>query len=273
MSLAVAFGQAASLQVSPHLVALPRLGASLRRVTPRSIRKRMSSPATGAIVLSVAKPVESKDKLGAAKADEELSPERAEERALCIKAQGGDKKALAKLLRKHGPMLYRSVLLPRLGSDAAAQDALADTYMRVVQRFHQFEWRGCGVYPWLRVIAMRIALDMLRARKRETLFEPADLSRALESAEQDEREGIDEQLCQKHDRQQARARVESALEAINQRYAKAIRLRVLQDRPREECAAELGVTVPTFDVVLHRALKAMKKAVTAQSPALAGGAL
>ena len=79
-------------------------------------------------------------------------------------------------------------------------------------------------------------------------------------------EGIDEQLCQKHDRQQARARVESALEAINQRYAKAIRLRVLQDRPREECAAELGVTVPTFDVVLHRALKAMKKAVTAQSP-------
>ena len=80
----------------------------------------------------------------------------------------------------YGPILYRSVLLPRLGAEAIAQDALAETYARVVERFHQFEWQGFGVYPWLRVIAMRIALDMLRARKRETLFDPDDLARELE---------------------------------------------------------------------------------------------
>ena len=193
--------------------------------------------------------------------DDARAKERAEERGLCERAQDGDKKALATLLRKYGPILFRSVLLPRLGSEAAAQDALADTYMRVVERFDQFEWRGCGVYPWLRVIAMRIALDVLRARKRETLFEPNDLCRAVETAEADLRDGIDVQLCEKRDREAASAKLEDALGRINQRYAKAIRLRVLQEQSREQAAEALGVTVPTFDVVLHRALTALKKAV------------
>jgi len=157
-------------------------------------------------------------------------------------------------------------LLPRLGSEAAAQDALADTYMRVLERFHQFEWRGCGVYPWLRVVAMRIALDALRSRKRETLFEPADLTRAVDDAERDWHDGVDVKLCEKRDRQAARDKLDSALSSINQRYADAIRLRVLEEKSREEAAEALGVTVPTFDVVLHRAMTALKKAIASLEP-------
>ena len=40
-----------------------------------------------------------------------------------------------------------------------------------------------------------------------------------------------------------------------------IRQRILDERPREEVAAALGVSVATFDVVLHRALGALKKAL------------
>ena len=54
------------------------------------------------------------------------------ERLLCERAAQGDRLALGQLLRKYGPALYRAVLLPRLGSDAAAQDALAETYARVI---------------------------------------------------------------------------------------------------------------------------------------------
>lgn len=199
-----------------------------------------------------------------AKIDEERDKDRQEERKLCERAKEGDKRALATLLRKHGPTLFRTVLLPRLGSEAAAQDALADTYMRVLERFDQFEWRGCGIYPWLRVIAMRIALDALRGRKRETLFEPADLTRAVESAERDLDAGIDEQLCEKRDKAAAREKLDRALATINKRYATAIRLRVLEEKSREEAAEALGVTVPTFDVVLHRALASLKKTIRAQ---------
>ncbi|MEM6786580.1 MAG: RNA polymerase sigma factor [Myxococcota bacterium] len=197
-----------------------------------------------------------------AAAEAERAADRERERVLCVKAKGGDKQALATMLRRYGPILYRSVLLPRLGSEAAAQDALADTYVRVVERFHQFEWRGCGVYPWLRVVAMRIALDQLRRRKRETLFEPEDLTRAVERAERDlDVPDLDVALCEKRDRAEARRKLDEALASINARYARAITLRVLEEKTREEAAAALEVTVSTFDVVLHRALTALKKSI------------
>ncbi|MCC6524787.1 MAG: sigma-70 family RNA polymerase sigma factor [Polyangiaceae bacterium] len=210
----------------------------------------VSGPATRSIVPAVSAPPK----------DREV--EREEERLLCARAQGGDKAALGQLLRRHGPTLYRTVLLPRLGGEAAAQDALADTYVRVMERFAQFEWRGCGVYPWLRVIAMRIALDMLRARRRESLFEPADLSRAVDDAERDLDQGLDAELCERRDLEASRQRLDKALATINQRYALAIRLRILEERSREAAAEALGVSVPTFDVVLHRALAALKRAIS-----------
>jgi RNA polymerase sigma-70 factor (ECF subfamily) len=158
------------------------------------------------------------------------------------------------------------VLLPRLGSEAAAQDALGETYARVVERFHQFQWQNAGVYPWLRVVALRIALDILRARKRETLFEPDDLEREIDSAERDPALTGEAELSDKRDLAEARARVEAALARLNPRYAAAIRLRVLEERSREEVAAALGVTVATFDVVLHRALGSLKKTLAAGAP-------
>lgn len=188
-------------------------------------------------------------------------PDLEAERELCVSAQGGDRVALGKLLRKYGPILYRSVLLPRLGSEAIAQDALAETYARVVERFGQFQWQSCGIYPWLRVIALRIALDSLRSRRRETLFDPDDMQREIDASEKDLSAHGEAELSEKRDLADARARVDAALRKVNPRYAEAIRLRVLEERPREDVARALGVSVATFDVVLHRALTALKKAL------------
>lgn len=192
-----------------------------------------------------------------------VRPDLDVEQALCAKARAGDRAALGQLLRKHGPVLYRSVLLPRLGSQAIAEDALAEVYARVVERFHQFQWQSAGIYPWLRVIALRIALDILRSRKRETLYEPDDLQREIDLAEKEPSRTGDVELCEKRDLADARSRVEAALAKLNPRYAEAIRLRVLEEKTREEVAAKLGVSVATFDVVLHRAMKALKQALGA----------
>lgn len=187
--------------------------------------------------------------------------EPAAEKELCERAKSGDRAALGKILRTYGPVLYRAVLLPRLGSDAVAQDALAETYARVVERFDQYEWQDCGVYPWLRVVAMRIALDILRAKKRETLFEPDDLAREIEKSDRATSASLDVEVLEARDLEAARAKVEAALKTLNPRYERAIRMRVLEERPREEVARELEVSVSTFDVVLHRALTALKKAI------------
>ena len=187
----------------------------------------------------------------------------AEER-LCARAREGDRAALGSLLRAHGPRLYRSVLLPRLGNPAAAEEALSITYVKVVERFHQFTWQEVGIYPWLRVIALRVALDQLRARKRELLFMPQDLEREIEDAKQDDR---DTEAIERHDLAVARQRVERILGRIHPRYSLAIRRRVLEERSREEAARELDVSVSTFDVVLHRAMAALRKALAAEGEA------
>ncbi len=192
-----------------------------------------------------------------------------DERGLCERARGGDRVALGQILRTYGPILYRAVLLPRLGSEAAAQDALADTYTRVVERFDRFEWQDCGVYPWLRVVAMRIALDQLRRRRRETLFDPEDLEREIEGSQALSGDSLDVRVLEARDLETARSRVEASLARIHPRYARAIRLRVLEERTRDEVAAELGVTTATFDVVLHRALTALKKAIASDGEATA----
>jgi len=183
------------------------------------------------------------------------------ERQLCERARAGDRAALGAILRRYGPRLYRAVLLPRLGNTAAAEEALSTTYIKVVERFAQFNWQNVGVYPWLRVVALRVALDQLRARKREVLFEPGDIEREIDASEREPREA---DLLERHDLAAAKGRVERLLRQINPRYALAIRLRVLEERSREEAARELEVSVSTFDVVLHRAMAALRKALAAE---------
>jgi len=184
------------------------------------------------------------------------SAELAAEQALCERARGGDRAALGQLLHSHGPRLFRAVLLPRLGSKAAAEEAMSVTYLKVVERFDQFTWQSVGVYPWLRIVALRVALDQLRRRKRETLFQPEDLEREIDQSERDARDAV---ASEAHDLAVAKQRVVELVGRLHPRYARALTLRVLEERPREECAAALEVSTATFDVVLHRAVAALKK--------------
>jgi RNA polymerase sigma-70 factor (ECF subfamily) len=183
------------------------------------------------------------------------------ERRLVERGHAGDRGAIGELLAAHGPALYRSVLLPRLGSEAAARDALSEVYARVVERFDRFTWQNVGFWPWLRTVALRVALDQLRARKRLVLWAEEDVAREVDAAQTVT--PVDQKLGEHRDRQAARAKVEEALSRIHPRYARAIRLRVLEERPRDEVARELEVTPATFDVVLHRAMQALRKALGA----------
>ena len=185
------------------------------------------------------------------------------ERRLVERAQAGDRRALGELLSRHGPALYRGVLLPRLGSEAAAQDALSEVYARVIERIGSFAWQGVGFWPWLRVVAMRVALDQLRSNRKLVLYSARDMAQEVEEA--DDATPVDQALSNHRDRQAARRRVEEALTRIHPRYAQAIRLRVLDDQPREQAALALGVTAATFDVVLHRAMQALRKALAREA--------
>lgn len=186
------------------------------------------------------------------------APIAPDERDLCEQAVSGSRSALGQLLERHGPRLYRSLLLPRLGNVDVAEEALGITYTKVVEHIAKFQWQEVGFYPWLRTVAMRVAIDLLRSRKREVLFAPADLERELNDCSIPERTPDE---WQERDLAAAQRRVAELLTQLHPRYADAIRYRVLEGRSRDQTAEILGVTVATFDVVLHRALVALRKLV------------
>lgn len=123
-----------------------------------------------------------------------------------------------------------------------------------MERIQQYQPQGASIFFWLRRIAINRAIDVHRARQRQ---------RRLEDAVQIEPDRTIGQRPPAPDRApeitQTRELVRAALDQLNPRYATALRMRLLEDRDREECAAALDVTVGNFDVIFHRACKAFRK--------------
>ena len=183
----------------------------------------------------------------------------ARERALCARAIAGDVRALRELLDHFAPPLHDAIIVPRVGSRAEAAEILEDTLSRAVERIADFRWdEGRGMWPWLRRIAIHRIIDGARRRSAERRMneryeaEVAVLPPRIEA-------GAESEMIEAEEQRAREARLKTALDALNERYRRAIELRIFDEESRETCASALGVTVPTFDVVLHRALAALKK--------------
>jgi RNA polymerase sigma-70 factor (ECF subfamily) len=179
------------------------------------------------------------------------------ERRAVERAQGGDPSALEPHLAAHAEALFSSVILPRVGERALAEEVLEETMVTAIERISTFTWQGRSLFFWLRRIALRKLIDIHRRRGRwrrvaRALAVEAELAEPASTA--------DDALIAEEDRRRAAARVEAAVAALPERSARAIRLRFVEERAREECAAALGVTVGNFDVILFRAVRAFRKA-------------
>lgn len=181
------------------------------------------------------------------------------EQGLIKRAQSGDGNALRVLLQRHADALYGRVILPRTGDPTVAEDILKATMVTAIEKLDTFRWQGRSIYHWLRRIAVNKVVDHHRRHQRT-----ARLTRSL--AEEPALEilpkrtpGPEEALIEEQERRINKERIQQALAGINPRYQRAIRLRLLEELPRDECARRMEVTVGTFDVLLFRALKAMRK--------------
>ncbi len=167
--------------------------------------------------------------------------------------QQGDRSAVAVIYGWYGDLLFRQAILPRLPVTELAEDCLRDTFKTVLEKIDTWRDEERSIFFWLHRIAVNKAIDVHRRRRR-------DLN--LESAVRAEDPADVVQMPPAPDRQlevdDTRRMVETSLGRMNERYASALRMRLLDERPREECASLLGVTVGNFDVILHRAAKAFR---------------
>ncbi len=181
--------------------------------------------------------------------------EETEEQRLIAQAQAGDMTALRPLLAHYADPLYGTILA-RVHERAAAEDVLRDTFLVAVEKIGTFRWQGHGLYGWLRQIALNKVHDLHRRAQRtgRALGRLAgELGQAATAG------GADDELIAEEERRRARARVDAVLGRLSERYRTALRLRLLEERPREECARLLGVTVGTFDVLFFRAVRSFRK--------------
>lgn len=183
-----------------------------------------------------------------------------DERAIVERAMTGDKRAFERLYRHYAPVLFSYVLVPMLGDKDDAHDCLRETFISAHKALPRYEWRGTSIYPWLKTLAKNKARDLFRASGRRQRLRGA-FSHHMGVFGDREPASPMEELVQ---RQDLRKRIDAVLETINPRYARVLRLRMLEDRSREECAELMEVKIGTLDVLVFRAVRAFRKACDQQ---------
>jgi RNA polymerase sigma-70 factor (ECF subfamily) len=189
--------------------------------------------------------------------DSKLALSLKEERRIIRRIQKGDRAAFRTLYHAHAQDLYSRVIFPKVPVADIAEDILRETFLVALEQIERFRWQERSIRHWLRRIASNKVIDYHRANQRAARFirsyriavEPSDSDRSnpeRELADAQWRKGLKERIAQ-------------SLAQLNPRYRRAIELRFFQEQSRAACAEALEVSVATFDVVLFRALKRLKK--------------
>jgi RNA polymerase sigma-70 factor (ECF subfamily) len=176
-----------------------------------------------------------------------------EERAVVERLKEGDRTAFAILYGWYGDPVFRAILA-RFPDRDLAEDCLRDTFRTALEKITSFTYDNRSIFYWLRRIGVNKAMDVHRRRKRD--LDLADRVRVQPQHTMASQPARPDRGLEADD---AKRDVEICLGRVNPRYAKVLRMRLIEERSREECAEILGVTVGNLDVLLHRACKAFRK--------------
>jgi RNA polymerase sigma-70 factor (ECF subfamily) len=186
------------------------------------------------------------------KRDDYLVPVEQEASVIAL-LKTGDRDAFATLYGWYAEPLFHQAIIPRCPNRELAEDCLRDTFRSALENIEKYKHGNRSIFFWLRRIAINKAMDVHRRSKRD---------RNLTEAVRTEPTALPPPT-QRPDRrlevQDTQREVNLSLSKLNPRYAKVLRLRLIEGRSREECAEIFGVTVGNLDVILHRAAKAFRK--------------
>ena len=153
-----------------------------------------------------------------------------QEQKLVEEAQQGNLDAMRPILERYAAPLYGTVILPRLGDTASAEEVLRDTLATAVEKIRRFTWQGKSIYPWLRQIAINKVYDVHRQSKRSRRLADAMIHEV--PVESDPTTHADAQLMADEERRAHRDRIDDTMGQLQERYRLAIELRLIQELPR-----------------------------------------
>ncbi len=138
-----------------------------------------------------------------------------------------------------------------------AEDITSAAFERALRNLGSFAWRPGGFGPWLfRIVANELA-DHYRRAGRSGSERTAVALRNLHA--QEPPDPADEVGAR-----DAVAEVLAAMDLLSPRYQQALSLRYLAGLSPDEAAAAMGTSKATMAVVVHRATRALRKALTTE---------
>ena len=187
-----------------------------------------------------------------------MKQETDSDEALVRRAGLGDKAAAAQLVERHTRMIYASSYR-MLGSAAAAEDAVQETFLRLWRHAGKWKPQGAKFETWLYRIAMNYCLDQLRKTKREAPEEAAP-----------ERADSGDRQDQKIFAAERRFAIDEALEKLPERQKLAITLCHYEEMSNIEAAEIMDVSVEALESLLARGRRSLRTSLAPMREHLMG---
>lgn len=161
-----------------------------------------------------------------------------------------DTDSFAKLYDYYFPKVYAFVL-SKVRDSNAAEDLVADIFMKMVRYLPKFEWRGLPFGAWVFRIARNRVNDYYRSIKKE---QSVDLEHVKESEHQQTITSPSADAKQT----ELKATFEKILEKMPEREACVIRLKFFSDLSNKDIAKALELSETNVGVIIFRTLKSLK---------------
>lgn len=171
---------------------------------------------------------------------------------LIIAAQAADPRAYAEFLQAVSPFIR--VIARRYHHDnGAVEDIIQETLVSIHRMRHTYE-PGRAVEPWVAAIAKARAIDALRARTRRQRLETPAPDEILAN--------IPDTARNTDDARDAQSTIAEAMSALPPAQRAALRLLKIEELSLKEASEASGLSVPALKSSLHRAMLALRSALT-----------
>ena len=179
-----------------------------------------------------------------------------------------DPELLDRLIEQYQYRLFR-YLVHLTGSRDRAEDFFQETWIRVLERGHQYEgkWK---FETWLFAIARNLVIDWQRRKKPaslDELMEPKEDATSFEPEASTEESPLAQAI-----QQQEESAVKASLAKLPVIYREVLLLRFQEEMQLEEIAAVTSIPLSTVKSRLYRGLEGLRVSIQSGQPGQPGGA-
>lgn len=175
-----------------------------------------------------------------------------------------DPELLDRLIEQFHYRLFR-YLLYLTGGREAAEDLFQETWIRVIERGHQYDakWK---FEAWLFTIARNLTIDRMRRKSPAPSLDLEDVPDLAEGGSPTRAATAAKSPFDLVSGQQEAARVQAALGRIPAAFREVLLLRFQEDLALEEIAAVTGAPLSTVKSRLYRGLAALRQTLEEPQP-------